>query len=458
MINVEEREPADVPSGATQVDTLWVDAAWLGSVVENVRFTIQSDRIVEIQRGVSPTDDDLQLSGLAIPGLINAHSHAFHRLLRATSNAGQSSFWDWQREMYRVAEMLTPDNYRHLATAVFTEMVLAGITTIGEFHYIHHQPDGTPYADSNVMGSAIVAAAGDVGIRLTLIDTCYLRGWFDREVSGAQRRFSDGSVDKWLTRVDLLQDSALVHHAVAAHSVRSVAPADIARIVDYARHRAIPIHAHVSEQPAENEACLEHTGLTPMGVFDQAGALFARFTAVHATHASAQDITLLGQAGAIVCFCPTTERDLGDGIGPSGMLTEAGATIALGSDSHAVIDPFIEMRLVELHQRLANSRRGTHQGAHLIDMGTVHGATSLGWDDAGSLTVGGLADITIVSQETVRTVASRSDALEMLVFSATASDVTDTIVGGRRVVEEGRHHCYGDGVQTLFQAQLLFAE
>lgn len=458
MSNVEEREPADVASSAAQVRTLWVEAAWLGSLVENVRFKIQGDRIVEIQRGVLRTGGELQLRGLAIPGLINAHSHAFHRLLRATSNVGQSSFWDWQREMYRVAAKLTPDNYRQLATAVFTEMVLAGITTVGEFHYIHHQPDGTPYVDNNAMGSAIVAAAGDVGIRLTLIDACYLRGWFDKEVSGAQRRFSDGSVDKWLTRVDRLQDGTLVRHAVGAHSVRSVAPDDIARIVNYARDRAIPIHAHVSEQPTENEACLEHTGLTPIGVFDRAGALAARFTAVHATHASPQDITLLGQAGAIVCFCPTTERDLADGIGPSGMLTDAGATLALGSDSHAVIDLFIEMRLVELHQRLASSRRGTHQGAHLIDMGTVHGAKSLGWDDAGSLTVGGLADITIVSRETVRTVASRPGALEMLVFSATAADVTDTIVGGRRVVDEGRHHRYEDGVQTLLQAQLLFAE
>ncbi len=440
------------------IESLWVQAAWLSGLVYNVRIVMDAGRITDVQAGVDANEGDLVRSGVALPGFVNAHSHAFHRMLRGKTHGGVDSFWAWQHEMYRLAELLTPDIYRELATAVFTEMTLAGITTVGEFHYAHHAPDGTPYDDPNAMGMAIIEAAAAAGVRLTLIDTCYLRGWFDRPVQGVQRRFSDGSVERWAQRVSGLEESGTVRHAAGVHSVRAVSPGDIAAIARYARAHDMPLHAHVSEQPIENEECLDHTGSTPVGVFAGADAVGTFFTAVHATHLTADDAQLLGSGGATVCFCPTTERELADGIGPSAELVAAGASIALGTDSHAVVDMLTEMRLVELHERLATLKRGRHGTRQLLEMGTGSGARSLGWPDTGRIEVGALADITVVSLDTVRTVGDPSGALDAVVFSATSSDVTDTIVAGEGVVLGGRHVRYGNGVELLRSAQGLVAE
>ncbi|NOX22345.1 MAG: formimidoylglutamate deiminase [Actinobacteria bacterium] len=437
---------------------LWVRTAWLGEPHTDVRIVMSGGRITEIQTGVGPQADDVVRNGLAIPGLVNAHSHAFHRMLRGRSYDGIGSFWSWQREMYRLAECLTPQSYERVATAVFTEMVLAGITTVGEFHYIHHDADGTPYADRNAMGEALVTAAAASGIRLTLIDVCYLRGWFDRPVSGVQRRFSDGSVGAWRDRIAGLQASATVRHAVAIHSVRAVAEHDITSVASFARSRAMPLHAHVSEQPRENAACIEHTGLTPTALLARAGAIGNLFTAVHATHLETDDLATLGAGGVTACMCPTTERDLGDGIGPSTELIAAGVAIAVGSDSQATIDILEEMRLVELHERLVTNRRGSHSTADLLRMGTENGARSLGWPDTGRIEVGALADITVVSMESVRTTGDPRNVASRAVFSATAADVTDTIVGGEAVVLDGNHVRHGDGVALAREAQALVAE
>ncbi|GBE24682.1 8-oxoguanine deaminase [bacterium BMS3Bbin02] len=440
------------------IKSLWIEAAWLHDLEYNVRIVMDAGRITDVQTGVDAKEEDLVRSGVALPGFVNTHSHAFHRLLRGKTHVGVGSFWAWQDEMYRLAERLTPDIYRQIATAVFTEMALAGITTVGEFHYVHHTPDGTPYDDPNAMGVAMMEAAAVAGVRLTLIDTCYLRGWFDRPVDGVQRRFSDGSVENWVRRVSGLEESATVRHAAGVHSVRAVAPGDIAAVVRYARANGMPVHAHVSEQPIENEECLDHTGSTPVGVFAGADAIQSYFTAVHATHLTTDDVQLLGSGGATVCLCPTTERELADGIGPSAELVAAGASIALGTDSHAVVDMLTEMRLVELHERLATLTRGAHGPRQLLDMGTERGARSLGWPDAGRIEVGALADIAVVSLDTVRTVGDVSSALNAVVFSATSSDVTDTIVGGEGVVLGGRHVRHGNGVGLLRVAQGLVAE
>jgi formiminoglutamate deiminase len=368
------------------------------------------------------------LPGLTIPGLANCHSHAFHRALRGRTQRGQGTFWTWREQMYAVAERLDPDSYLALATVTFREMVAAGITCVGEFHYLHHQPDGTPYADPNAMGHALLEAARTAGLRITLLDTCYLTAGIGRPVEAVQRRFSDGHVDGWRARVDALEPVDGARIGAAFHSVRAV-PRDQMRA-----DTPSPLHIHLSEQVAENEQCLAAYGLTPTQVFAEAGHLTDRNTLVHATHLTDDDVRLIGEAEAYVDFCPTTERDLGDGIGPSRALRDAGARLTLGSDSHAVIDLFEEMRAVELDERLATQRRGHWTAAELLAAGARH--DSLGWDDAGRIEVGCRADLVTIGTDRVRTAGTGADE-HTAVFAAVAEDVTHVIVDGRAVFRQG---------------------
>ncbi len=345
-------------------------------MIEDGRFTSvispkdqkREDRRFTGDSGASPTT----LPGLTIPGLANCHSHAFHRALRGRTQRGQGTFWTWREQMYDVAGRLDPDSYLALATVTFREMVAAGITCVGEFHYLHHQPGGTPYDDPNAMGHALIEAARHAGIRITLLDTCYLTAGIGRPVEGVQRRFSDGDVDDWVDRVDAIGSRDHAGIGGAYHSVRAV-PLDQMK-----RHTASPLHIHLSEQVAENEQCLAAYGMTPTQVFAEAGHLTEHNTLVHATHLTDDDVALIGEARSYVDFCPTTERDLGDGIGPSRALHDAGARLTLGSDSHAVIDLFEEMRAVELDERLATQQRGHWTAAELLTAGTRH--DSLGWE------------------------------------------------------------------------------
>ena len=343
------------------------------------------------------------LRGLTLPGFCNAHSHAFHRALRGRVQSGRGSFWTWREQMYELADSLDPDSYRALARAVFAEMALAGMTAVGEFHYLHHGPGGTPYEDANEIGRALVQAAADAGIRITLIDTCYLEGGEGREPEDAQRRFADRDAEAWAERVDSLGD--LGPHArtgAAIHSVRAVGPTECATVATWAARSSAPLHAHVSEQPAENEACEAAHGLTPTGVLAEAGALNERFTAVHFTHTSEGDRAELGNAGATACLCPTTERDLGDGVGAARVIADAGASLSLGSDSHAVIDHFAEMRATELDQRLVTGERGLHSSPELLGAATLDGHRSIGWPEAGTIAPGSLCDLVTVSLDGVR--------------------------------------------------------
>jgi formiminoglutamate deiminase len=415
-----------------------------GEVRERVTIQVAAGRFGEIVCDDDPPPGSTRLAGLTLPSMANAHSHAFHRALRGRVQTGGGSFWTWRELMYAAVERLDPDNYFRLARATFAEMSLAGIAAVGEFHYVHHQPDGTPYDDPNAMGEALLAAAAEAGLRLTLLDTIYLHGGIAsggyRPPEGAQVRFSDGSAEAWGERVEALAPSATQRIGAAVHSVRAVDPAAIQDVAAWAAERCVPLHAHVSEQPAENEACRAMHGLTPIGLLRDAGAIDEAFTAVHATHLTADDIAILRAGRSSVCFCPTTERDLGDGIGPSPALVEAGVAIVLGSDSHAVIDPFEEARALELDERLASGERGVHPTSSLLAMATVAGHRSLGWDDAGVIATGLRADLVTVSLDSVRTAGAQPDtALETVLFAATAADVRDVIVDGVPIVAEGRH-------------------
>ncbi|QBI18317.1 formimidoylglutamate deiminase [Egibacter rhizosphaerae] len=413
----------------------WVD----GAARSDVTILAEGERIVDVRAGTSPPAEATRLDGFVVPGLANVHSHAFHRALRARTHQGAGDFWGWRERMYAIAGVLDPDRYHRLATAVFAEMALAGVTAVGEFHYLHHAPDGASYADPNAMGRALAEAARAAGIRLTLLDTCYLRGGFDRrELTGPQRRFGDGDVHRWAARASDLSDGPRLRRGAAIHSVRAV-PADaMPTVVAWADAREAPLHVHVSEQPAENAACREATGRTPTGVLAEHGVLGPRLTAVHATHLDDADIAALGGATNGVCLCPTTERELADGVGPARAIADAGSPLCVGSDSHAVIDLFEEARAIELNERLVTGERGHHSPERLLAAATTDGHRQLGWDVA--LRPGALADFVAIDLASPRTAgATAATAGAHAIFAATASDVTDVIVGGEPVVRDRVH-------------------
>ncbi|MFT4235451.1 MAG: formimidoylglutamate deiminase [Microbacterium sp.] len=361
---------------------------------------------------------------LTVPAAANAHSHAFHRVLRGRTHGDGGSFWTWRERMYDVARVLDPELYGQLAEAVFAEMLIAGYTAVGEFHYVHHRPDGTPYDDPNAFGVALALAAERVGLRLTLLDTCYLESAPGQPLLLEQQRFGDGSASTWLDRWHGLSDLAsdLVTVGAAIHSVRAVPPGAIAQIVQGLPAEA-PLHVHLSEQPAENEQSLAAYGLTPAAVLAEAGALAPRLSVVHATHLTHDDIALLGGAGVTAVFCPTTEADLGDGIGPARELADAGAMIAIGSDQHVVIDPFAETRTLEGHERLRSGLRGRFTPAELDAIRGANGFRSLGIASDDSV---------MLRDDSVRTAGADHPALV-----ATASDVQRVTVAGRVVAENG---------------------
>ncbi|HET7430839.1 MAG TPA: formimidoylglutamate deiminase [Nocardioides sp.] len=418
------------------LERAWVD----GAVHDDVAVEIADGRFTAVDLPgpstgrTAPTTPTAptRLPGLTIPGLANGHSHAFHRALRGRTQRGRGTFWTWREQMYAVAARLDPDSYLDLATVVFREMAAAGITAVGEFHYLHHQPDGSPYADPNAMGHALVEAAERAGIRITLLDTCYLSSGFGEPPQGAQVRYDDGSAEAWADRVALLSETERARVGAAIHSVRAVPRDQLGPVVEAAAGR--PLHVHLSEQVAENDACLAAYGATPAQVLDEAGALGPRTTAVHATHLTADDVRRLGAVAAYACFCPTTERDLGDGIGPSRALHDAGSPLTLGSDSHAVVDLFEEMRAVELDERLATRQRGHWTAAELLAAATRH--ESLGWDDAGAIRIGARADLVTIATDRVRTAGTGADE-QTAVFAAVAEDVTHVVADGRVVFTEG---------------------
>ncbi|WP_394438122.1 formimidoylglutamate deiminase [Streptomyces sp. SGAir0957] len=443
-----------------QVTTYWLEHAWLDPTVEpGVAVEVSDDtdgtaRITAVRKEVeTPPPGATVLRGLTLPGLANAHSHAFHRALRSTVQVGSGTFWTWRETMYSVADRLTPDTYHALARAVYAEMALAGITAVGEFHYLHHAPGGTPYADPNAMGEALIAAAAEAGIRITLLDTAYVSSGFGKEPDRHQRRFSDGTTEAWAERASLLKERPHARIGAAVHSVRAVPADQLSTVAEWARARRAPLHVHLSEQTAENEACEAAHGCTPTQLLADHGVLGRSTTGVHNTHLTPADIALIGGTGTGTCMCPTTERDLADGIGPAVALQQAGSPLSLGSDSHAVIDPFEEARAMELNERLRSRTRGHWTAAALLRAATVDGHASLGWQDAGTLEAGAVADLVTLSLNSVRTAGAAPHlGAETAVFAASAADVTDVIAGGRRVVTEGRHALVGDVPTALTNA------
>lgn len=400
---------------------LWhAEQAWLGFAAKDVLIEVEAGTIKSVTPHASAPPAATILAGWTIPGLANVHSHVFQHSLRGEVESGAGDFWTWRREMYRRTEWERAD-YFNYARAVFQEMLEAGITAVGEFHYLHQH--------GNELAEALIEAAAEVGIRITLIDACYLRGGLDgRPLDDAQQSFSDGDVDRWAQRVDDLKDGDWVRIAAAIHSVRAVDPSSMRTVAAWARKRGAPLHIHLAEQPAEVEECQAVEHCTPAELLEREGILGPDLTAVHAIHVGDHDIELLGASRVSVCACSTTERDLGDRVGPLQELARAGCPITVGSDSNAVIDILEEARALDLDQRRATGRRVLHQPDDLLRAATANGMRALGWD-AGELTPGMLADFVTLEQRPHTTWRELDPAY--LIYGHSACDVTNVVVGGR---------------------------
>ncbi len=425
-----------------------------------------------------------------LPGLVNAHSHSFQRVIRGRTEYrvhARDSFWTWREQMYAAAARLMPEDVYDAARMAFLEMLLGGITTVGEFHYLHHQPDGTPYHDPNLLAREVVRAARDVGLRIALLRVAYARAGWQAEVNPHQVRFLEPDAQKFIMQTDdlkraLAQDTptncandatpapAMAWIGIAPHSVRAVPLAYLREVCAYARAGALNVHMHVAEQPAEVEACVREHARTPVCLLADEGLLDSRFTAVHAVHVTPAEVHALARARAHVCACPTTERNLGDGIVPADLFFAHGVAVSLGSDSHTQIDLLEDARELEYHLRLQTLRRavlveGDDNGgdedtdapaalaARLFACATIHGASSL---DApgGDLITGRAADFFTVDLNDPSIAGADADMLlPAVVFSLARTAIRDAAVGGHLMITDGHHRAQDEIIGRFVNLQ-----
>ena len=410
-------------------------------------FVSEQGSILAADAGVAAETVSLPRKAV-LPGFVNTHSHSFQRLIRGKSESRAMSgrdFWSWRGTMYHAAAHLDPEEVYDVARMAFLEMLLSGTTTVGEFHYLHNAPGGRPYDDPNLLSKQVIAAAQSVGIRIVLLRSAYMRSGYELPPDPGQIRFFE-SAPQFIENMEALAASTDVPVGVAPHSLRAVPLRELKQIVAWTRERKLPLHMHVAEQIAENEACLREYGLTPVALLGREGLLGPDFTAVHAIHISAEEIGLLARSGATVCSCPTTERNLGDGVIVADQVMREGIGIALGSDSQAQIDPLEDARELEYHLRLDRQQRAILDqigeqtlASRLFDCATVNGARSLGVH-AGELSAGSLADFFTVDLDDLSIAGhSGGDLLPLVVFSLDRTAIRDVVVNGRWVVRDGRH-------------------
>jgi formimidoylglutamate deiminase len=404
---------------------------------------------------LNPTQDRARL-----PGLVNAHSHAFQRLIRARTEyrtGDTDSFWTWRELMYSVATRLSPEDLYDASRMTFLEMALTGVTSVGEFHYLHHAPDGSPYDDPNLLAKEVVRAARDVGLRIALLRVAYARSGFETEPNPRQRRFIEPDPELYLKNLERLvadlreidPSGVYAWAGVAPHSVRAVPLSYLKPLIEFGQQQHLPIHMHVAEQQAEVSACIAEYGRSPVALLQTEGLLSDRFTAVHAIHITDKAIAAFAESGASVCACPTTERNLGDGVVPVDALFRHGVPVSLGSDSHVQIDLLEDARELEYHLRLQKLERvvlatpddhgESALAARLFQCATSNGAASIGaatqvreaGKDADFFTVD-LNDPSLAG-------CSSDNLLAAVVFSMARSAVRDVVVGGKTIVENGKH-------------------
>jgi len=436
-----------MPNKAWLPDLVYVDGRF-----ESGRTIVCDDAGKIVRVASEEVPDAVRLQGRALlPGMVNAHSHAFQRVIRGrTEHRSQhttDSFWTWREEMYAAANRLEAEDIYNVSRMAFLEMALTGITAAGEFHYIHHQRDGSPYSDPNLLEREVIRAARDVGIRIALLRVAYARAGYQTEANPLQVRFIEDS-DVYLQRLEQLLNvpelsEGMAWVGVAPHSVRAVPLDYLKPIVAFANERELPVHMHVAEQPAEVSACIEEYGRSPVALLETEGLLSKRFTAVHAIHVTPKAIASLARAGAFVCACPTTERNLGDGVVPVDAYFDAGVRIALGSDSQIQIDLLEDARELEYHLRLQKMQRNVlapDLARKLFDCATINGAVSIGLHGGGKIEAGSPADFFTVDLDDLSIAGATPDSLlTNIVFSLSRTAVRDVVVGGKQIVSHGLH-------------------
>jgi formimidoylglutamate deiminase len=407
-------------------------------------------------RIATPTEDATQIDlrdRALLPGFVNAHSHSFQRLIRGRAESRAVSgkdFWSWRNTMYQAAAQLSPEDVYDVARMCFLEMVRAGITTVGEFHYLHNAPDGTPYDDPNLLAHQVIAAAKSVGLRIVLLRSAYFRSGYQLAPDPGQQRFFERA-DAFLSNTDRLRsayaaDSADIRFGAAPHSIRAVPLRELREIASWARGNSLPLHMHVAEQIAENTACRQEYGCTPVELLSREGLLGDDFVAVHAIHLNTQEMASLADARAVVCSCPTTERNLGDGIVPADALMKLGVRHALGTDSQAQIDPLEDARELDYHLRLAQQERavldqidGRPIASRLFDCATIHGAQALRIN-SGSLALGEYGDMITIDLADISIAGHAPETLlALLVFGGDRAAIRDVVVNGKLILQDGRH-------------------
>ncbi|MEM6730239.1 MAG: formimidoylglutamate deiminase [Myxococcota bacterium] len=432
---------------------MWLRAARAvldgGRIERQVALRVDIDgRIAEIEvESTRPVDRDFD-SALLTPGAVNAHSHAFQRALRGRTQRAENpreSFWSWREQMYRLVAGLDPSSLYAVSRQMFLEMLLSGTTSVGEFHYVHHGPDGRPYADRDAMAKAVIEAARSVGLRIALLRVIYLRGDFESDPEPAQRRFCDSSLEVALEAIHGLREYARrmndprVVIGASAHSVRAV-PID-AIVGAKTRLGDVPFHLHVSEQPREVDGCIAAYGMPPVKLLDEYAVLDGQTCLVHATHLREGEIDRIASTGATVCFCPSTEADLGDGKGPSRALVAAQVPIALGTDGQTLSSVWEEARRLEMHERLAGLERivlGREPAKLCWEAATARGARAVGIA-AGELRVGRFADFSLFDLDTPELVGCDDESLLAALVFSSPPRARDVVVGGRSVVRDGDH-------------------
>ena len=464
----------------------------------NTGVAVASDEAGTIARFVSANQVENRIpfkNRALLPGLINAHSHAFQRVIRgrteyATANQ-KDSFWTWRELMYSAALRLSPEDVYDASRMAFLEMALSGITSVGEFHYLHRAPDGSAYEDPNLLAKEVIRAANDVGLRIALLRVAYARAGFEKEANPQQIRFIEPDPETYLKNLEQLANdlsrgsSPTVKEGlafsqtegglpdvratvpawvgVAPHSVRAVPLPYLKEMIAVANERRLPVHMHIAEQPAEVSACIEEYGRSPISLLATEGLLSERFTAVHAIHVTPKAVRLLADARATVCACPTTERNLGDGIVPIDQFFAHSVAVSLGSDSHAQIDLMEDARELEYHLRLQKMERAVlasvdDEGAsaiaaRLFQCATANGAASIN-APGGSLEIGRPADFFTVDLNDPSIAGASSDnLLSAVVFSLSRTAIKDVVVGGKRIVEDGRHAQQEDIVERFKKLQ-----
>jgi formimidoylglutamate deiminase len=359
--------------------------------------------------------------------------------------------------MYSAASRLAPEDVYDASRMAFLEMALSGITAVGEFHYLHHAPDGTPYDDPSLLAKQVVRAANDVGLRIALLRVAYARSGYETEMNPQQLRFIEDDPEVYLRHLEQLHkdfgemDSSgrMVWTGVAPHSVRAVPLDYLKEVISVANSKQLPVHMHVAEQPAEVSACIKEYGRSPVALLATEGLLSERFTAVHAIHVTPKAVRMLADARAMVCACPTTERNLGDGIVPADRFFNQDVRVSLGTDSQVQIDLLEDARELEYHMRLQKTERAvlassadegqSALAARLFGCATVSGAESIN-APGGTLEPGHPADFFTVDLDDPSIAGTSSDALlSAIVFSLSKTAIRDVVVGGKRIVEDGRH-------------------